>query len=256
MKIEKKLIALCTIAVTIGVASIVPIFYLMSAKTAPSKPWFNIAIPYAYLTAVPPKNPTGLSPDSIGIWDALVINSTINGDAWDNNLEVARLEFFQIRIYHDNGFLYNTTFFVLTNRTSSSEPFPSSIENLIALLGNTTGISGTYFNYFNHTEFSWGRYSRGLGSFSGNLDQNRPELMLMKQKVLEFKNAEKVYIDVSRLSSTTFKMNSTITESSSNAVLQHIELKRFGDGFLYNSLVPEEQLSHINLLGPPKEFFD
>ncbi len=52
MKIEKKLIAYSVLALLIGIASISPLMFLMSAKaeTTP-KSWFNLNVPYAYVKA-------------------------------------------------------------------------------------------------------------------------------------------------------------------------------------------------------------
>jgi hypothetical protein len=39
---------------------------------------------------------------------------------------------------------------------------------------------------------------------------------------------------------------------SGTEVIQHIQLQKFGDGFVYNTLFPEDQLSQIDPLNPLK----
>jgi hypothetical protein len=52
----------------------------------------------------------------------------------------------------------------------------------------------------------------------------------------------------------TFNGNSTVVTLSDDKVIQHLELKKFGDGFLYNTLFPEDELSGIDLTAPLKSF--
>jgi hypothetical protein len=43
---------------------------------------------------------------------------------------------------------------------------------------------------------------------------------------------------------------STITNLESDEVLLQVQLEVFGDGFLYNKLVPEDKLAQIDLFAP------
>ena len=53
MQIEKKLILCSILAITIGIATIIPLEYLMNAEivaAAPNaEPWFNVNVPYTYV---------------------------------------------------------------------------------------------------------------------------------------------------------------------------------------------------------------
>lgn len=62
--------------------------------------------------------------------------------------------------------------------------------------------------------------------------------------------AQDLYINIRRLGYITFNDTSTVAILSDNAVIQHIELKKYGDGFLYNTVLTQGQLSKINLVNP------
>ena len=53
MKLEKKLIACSILALIIGISSVFPLVFLMSATAkaeTSSEPWFSINVPYSYWT--------------------------------------------------------------------------------------------------------------------------------------------------------------------------------------------------------------
>ena len=66
------------------------------------------------------------------------------------------------------------------------------------------------------------------------------------QWLLATQNANVINIDLSRLGYLTVKGNSTITTLTSNDVIQHVQLTKYGNGFLYND-IPNDQLSKINI---------
>jgi hypothetical protein len=60
-----------------------------------------------------------------------------------------------------------------------------------------------------------------------------------------------VFITIQRLGWITVVGNSTERNLSSGEVIKHVQLEKFGNGFLYNTIVPEEQLSQIDPFKPP-----
>ena len=64
------------------------------------------------------------------------------------------------------------------------------------------------------------------------------------------REAETLFITVHRIGWVTFTGNSTIVTLANNEIVDQIQLEKFGDGFLYNNLVPEDELSTIDLLRP------
>jgi hypothetical protein len=230
VKLEKKLVAYSAIALLIGIASISPLMFLMSAKAeATSKPWFNIDVPYAYLTTNSSKNPNfHLGENASGFWHSILLNITVTPDAW-NDLVYARFEYFQIQFYSDAGSILNETYFVGGNRTSSANPLSLDwFETFISLSINISSI-GTIVQYSNSGDSRMGMMDGGW----------------LPQNVSDIRSANALYVDVSRMSYVTFGSNSTVIELANNEVIQHIELKKLGDGFLYNTLLPEDQLSQI-----------
>ena len=63
--------------------------------------------------------------------------------------------------------------------------------------------------------------------------------------------AETVTITVYRLGWATFTGNSTIFTSTYNEIVNQIQLEKFGEEcWLYNNLIPEEELELTDLLHP------
>ena len=50
-----------------------------------------------------------------------------------------------------------------------------------------------------------------------------------------------------------FKNNSTTVYLADSKIIEQVELQRYGDGFIYNKLFSEEQLSKINPVMPQYE---
>jgi len=246
VKIEKRLIVYSIVALMIGVASIVPLTFLMSAKAeTPSKPWFNIDVPYAYLTANVTENLDGRA--FYGLWHTILLNLTLNPEA-ANEIADARFEYFELQIYTDKEPVFNASYFAGTNRTNA---FTFDIQSFHFMRddwfdSNTTG--GGMFTY------NWdANVSVGMSGISGsNHGSTSAENFKTPQEVAALREAEVVYIDVRRIGLVTFNGNSTVITLSDNEVIQHIELQKFGYGFLYNTMFPEDQLSQTDPINPLK----
>lgn len=256
MKIEKKLVACSILALLIGVSSVVPLLFLMSAKaeTAP-KPWFNLNVPYAYVTANFTENLNGQ--DVYDYWRVLVLNFTLNPEA-ENEISDARFEYYEFQLYTDKEQLGNISYFVGTNRTNSFTLSPESFRFTRDdwFDSNTTGggMFTPQWNASSPPDFSQissvlSRYSSPTGheTTGDNLRYNEAPRM-----VAALRKAETLFIDVRKTGLVTFNGNSTLVTLSGNEFFQHLELKKYGDGFLYNALFPEDQLSQIDLFNPLK----
>ena len=69
--------------------------------------------------------------------------------------------------------------------------------------------------------------------------------------VPNFGEPETVFVRVSRLGLVTLKDGSSdVSVLSEPEVVAEAKLEKFGDGFLYNSIIPEDQLAEINLFEP------
>jgi hypothetical protein len=289
VKIEKKLIAYSAIALMIGVASIVPLLFLMSgtakAETTP-KPWFNLNVPYAYVTANFTENLDGQ--DVYNYYRALVLNFTLNPET-ENEISDAQFEYYELQLYTDKEQLGNFSYFVGTNRTNSftldMESFRFMRQNWFdsnTFDSNTTGEGYRIFTYLDLNDLDWNEemftyhhWSAGIFTYHWN-ESSPPDFSQISsvvsgyssptgqdngdslryneapRMVAALREAETLFIDVRKTGLVTFNGNSTLVTLSDNKFFQHLELKKYGDGFLYNALFPEDQLSQVDLFHPLK----
>jgi hypothetical protein len=250
MKLEKKLVAYGALAIIIGVASIMPLMLLMSgtatAETAIDKPWFNLNLPYAYVVA----NSTQDDPNAnltYSNWRALVLNFTMNEDAVKISAADARIEYFEMQIYSDKEPVLTLTYFAGNNRTYFNF---TSFRFARADWFDSNTTCGGQFSFESAADFN----SRKVPLFplitGGEASFGSRNGSYVPQDYSKIKNAETLYIDVRKVASVTFTGNSTVVTLGNGEVLQHIELKKFEDGFLYNTVLPENQLSQIDLTSP------
>jgi hypothetical protein len=241
VKTEKKLIACSVLALLIGVSSVVPLLFLMprtvKAETGP-KPQFSVEVPYAYIcrgtSLIPsdPKNPSELTEIQTVSYD-IVLNYTLIEDAETAHCD-ARIEYYLIEIYSDKGYIGNLT------------------ENE----GVSYNSSFTLPNFF-FSRDSWfdANSSGGGGGFYFNWTTGESQTIMTgghgTDWVSTFGEPETITISVRRLGWITFNGNSTVATLANGEEIARIQLEKYGDGFLYNNLLPEDQLSQINLLNPP-----
>lgn len=255
MKIEKKLIAFSILALLIGVSSVVPLLFLMSgtakAETTP-KSWFNLNVPYAYVKANFTENLNGQ--DVYDYWRAFVFNFTLNSEA-ENEISDARFEYYELQLYTDKEQLGNVSIFVGTNRTNSFKLDPESFRITLVTLddwfdSNTTGggVFTPYWNKSSPPDFSsiYSGLSRCVGP-TGYFASNQNEA---EKVVAALSKAETFFVDIRKTGLVTFNCNSYLVTLPENEFLQHLELKKYGDGFLYNGLFSEDQLAQIDLFHP------
>jgi hypothetical protein len=224
--IEKKLILCGILAIAIGVATVLPLEYLMSAdaQAAPlDKPWTNLNVPYAYWDAN--LNGANSTTTFCGERHNAVANITITPDALKD--ADARIEYYQLQVYSDQGPIYNLTYYVGVAKPGE----------LVNTYNSTLYFSGG--NLYSTNSTSGGMFITDLigvsyqGLISGStLNYNASTI---PQTVADLQNANELYIDVSRLCSIAFDGNTTTVITESNNVIQHIELTKSGSGFLYDS---------------------
>ena len=225
--IEKKLILCGILAIAIGVATILPLEYFMSADAQAAtldKPWTNLNVPYAYWNAN--LNGANFTTTFCGEEHNAVANITLTPDALKD--ADARIEYYQLQVYSDQGPIYNLTYYV-----GVAKP-----DELVTTYNSTLYFSGG--NMYSTNSTSGGMFITDLiggnsyqGLISGStLNYNASTI---PQVVTDLQNANELYIDVSRLCSITFNGNTTTVIMESNNVIQHIELTKSSSGFLYNS---------------------
>jgi hypothetical protein len=317
MKFEKKLIAYGVLALIIGVSSVLPLMFLMSAtaKADPtSESWFSLSIPYAYWTAH--DGPLNWSSDyfqrpepneeqpieySVSHQKMIVLNFTLDNIPTTDPFD-ARVEYFQLTLSSDkNPDILTTNQFVGTYKNGSfdfggflqefhfrlgdwfdTDEFADggSITIIPAGEGNdvvNSDVGPTFgpedFNFSNSTDgnssipkpiggggvlkvdwppgYSVTTQSGGGGTYSTNdpiAGQN-----LTTPLVSALREAETLFITVRRIGWITFSANSTVVTLADNEIVVQIQLDKLSEAtFLYNNLVPEEELANMDLMFPIK----
>ncbi len=248
MKVEKKLIVYSLVAVVIGAASIVPMLFLMSgtakAENAFDKPWFNMQIPYAYWTASATEDADGNVTYSLRY--LIGCEATQTAEALNQTAD-ARIEYFQLQIYTDDAQIENQTYFVGTNRTNVGSMANVSFHFMRQNWFDTATSGGGQFG----GEFTGTEMGAMSGTNAGVCPIANYSNSPLSEKIRNIENADVIYIDVRRLGTVTLNGNSTVAELANDEIIQHIELKKYGDGFLYNTIIPEDQLPQKDLLRPP-----
>lgn len=304
MNFEKKLIACSILAIIIGVSSIVPLVFFMSAPAkaeTSNEPWFSISIPYAYwitqngpldndfgvpfpsesdmnqtdpqnygpvnFTVTPsdtlaPSNVTESSSigvpigfelnetNSVSEQHMMILNLTLNADTANEAVD-GRVEYYQIDLSSDKELIETSYFFIGTN-SNSSFTFNDLLDNIHFFRNDwfdtdqfnpKLGGGGGLLKYNWTAGFSqlWPEGGSGTGTLGGSGTAIR---------VSALREAETLSITVYRLGWATFTGNSTLFTSANNEIVDHIQLEKFGDGWLYNTLVPEDELSTTDLLQP------
>ncbi len=226
MQIEKKLIICSILAITIGIATIAPLAYFMSPATAQitdDKPWFNLNISYATCKVATQ------SSQNTAIY-SIASNYTINSDAVDTQVG-SRLEYYRIQIYSDQGQLVNETQYIAVNCTEFLDP--TTIQFAREGWFNTTGIIvslGTFAANFNGTLQE--------GNNGGSTWFGYSDIGETSQQIENIQNAQTIYIDVHRLGYITCNGNSTVATFAGDEIIQHLELTKNGDQFIYGTEPP------------------
>ena len=242
MKLEKKLIVCSILAIAIGIASIVPLAFFMSAKAQTSlddQPQLNIKIniPYAYISNYW-DNSSAVN-NTYGWVYSIVFQGSPNFDPNTVNPD-AVYEYYQVEVSSEKGSIGNLTYSTYA-KFNDSKPldfnfyyqnqwFNSSESNLskdstgLALWGN-----GTSLGYKTGPGEDW---DRSLG---------QPETLFITVQ-------RQGWIIISN-------DNSTVTHLANPDVILKIQLQKHGDGFMYNNIFTEDELSQINPLMPQLKLF-
>jgi hypothetical protein len=264
MKTEKKLIACSIVALFIGVSAVFPLAFLMSATAQPStgpEPWFNIDIPYAYWETLngPILHPEMMNftaslneTNSVSERHTMPLNITVVTETTTQQLVDAQLEYFQIEINTDKEYLQTAYFVVGTNGNSNFDP-----HNLLEefQFNRTSWFNTDNFDTMHSgggglvkddwTSEMWSVFplgGSGTGSIGGSSTYREVEVL---------RAAETITISVYRVGLVTFSGDSTIVTLTNNELIDQIQLEKYGkEGFLYNDLIPDEDLATVNLLRP------
>ena len=87
----------------------------------------------------------------------------------------------------------------------------------------------------------WPQGGAGMGTIGGSGTSHLVDAL---------REAETLTMTVYRVGWVALSGNSTIVHLANNEIIDQIQLQKYGDGWIYNTLVPEEDLSEIDLLQP------
>ncbi len=264
MNSEKKLIACSILALAIGISSVLPLTFLMSAtaqaETA-NEPWFSIDIPYAYwvtsdgpLKDSPFQFPGSEMNETNSVSDQLLmaLNFTLTADTTEQQAD-AQLEFYQIDMNTDKEFIESHYWVIGT-----------AIDSSFNVSGLLTGFHFQRNEWFDTDTFDpmrgggggglvrenwasdvsvlWPAGGSGSGTLSGSGTYHT---------VSALRAAETITISVYRIGFVTFSDDSTVVTRTNNELVSQIKLEKYGEeGWLYNNLIPEDELATVDLLRP------
>jgi hypothetical protein len=268
MKLEKKLIACSILALIIGVSSVFPLAFLMSAtakaETGP-EPWFGIDIPYAYWETL--NGPLDYHPNmqfpglvdlnetnSVSEQHMIMLNFTLTADTTKQPVD-AQLEYYQIDVSLDNE-LFRTKHWAIGTYNNSSFNGSSLLTDFHFKRDEwfdtdtfdpmTDGGGGGLVrpNWSSGVSVLWPGGGSSTCSTTGPNDIN-------SRSIYAIREAETVTISLYRIGWVTFSGNSTEVTLANKELIKEIQLEKYGEeGWLYNNLVPEDELATVDLLRP------
>ena len=153
----------------------------------------------------------------------------------------ARIEVYLIKVYSDEGFIGNLRRHegIIYNNDLVGDPMLH--KDLDEFFGNRPPSGGG--SMYTHWEIGQSR----LGCTSGGGTNWVPT----------FGDPETIYMSVNRLGWVTINGNSTESVVLSEPeVVAEAQLEKYRDGFLYNTIIPEDELSQIDPLKPVGKLFE
>lgn len=257
VKIEKKLIALSAVAIVVGVASIVPLLFLMSTKAETPKSWFNVGVPYAYCEtrdgAINYSNPLGETINNSShpvVSERIVILLDLTLDVnLKTETDDARFEYYQMNITTDKGPVETESFQVGTSGNSSFAhkdfQFRQDDRFDTGKFDPRIGGGGGIFipNWTKGLPILYPEGNSGIGTVGGSG---------ASRVVSALREAQTVYITLYRVGWVSFEGDSTIATFTNNEVICNIQLLKFGsNAWLYNNnFIPIDRLPQIDPAKP------
>jgi len=224
MRMNKKALIVASVLAILLSAAVFSLFYLnllSNQPTAPSKLpelWshFEFDVLYAYVHSYVSGGVHGLS-------DYLVFNITFISDAETDSSDTI-VDTYLVEICSGEEVIGRGAFGFASNDLSLRE-----------LLGITVGLPAKHS----------GAHPTSYGTWIANKSYFR------KNSVPIFNSTDTGIISVRIQRIDWLSTTSTSTNSHSLTLVKQVQLEKFGNGFIYNTLVPEDQLSQIDLFNPP-----
>jgi hypothetical protein len=215
-----------------------------------SKPQFDVEVAYAYVGPGDSSSHShfGTPMYPVTLYPSVIYFNFTHVSSAETESCDAKIEVYLIRISSDKGPTENYTFSEGTNYNPSFDPHmltSTNIDPLIETMIDTRTTSGGgdefSFNLTTNKSFlggsigSYGSYGSGTSGF-GLWSAGQPDA---------------IFVSVRRLGWITLNGTSTFATFASAEDIVQVQLEKFGDGFLYNKIVPEDKLSQIDPFHPP-----
>ncbi len=255
MQIEKKLILCSVLAVAIGIAAIVPLAFFMSPATAQTdtndQPQFNFDMPYAYVRNV--WDNSTLTDDTYG-WAFAFTFKTSPTFELTNGSVAYYYETYRAELTSEKGSIANITLPVWTtsdtpvsNTNGSGSVSTSYTSENISDASASNDNFALYFdqNWYN---FTYGDTSGRAGPYDGVATNYRNGFG--ENWDLSSGAPETLTLTIYRENWIIRTPNSTEIHTASPEAIQTIQLQRYGNGFIYNTAIPQNEMDMINPLFP------
>jgi hypothetical protein len=269
MKIGEKMFPGSIVALLLGVFLAAPLLYTNVAiepVAAGSEQLLDAELTYAYIeqitgTYVPyggflpdSENPNATEPGLPKTNYFVAFNLTRLSE--DVDPCDAKLLVYLVKFYSDNGLVGNLGIFegiiynsdlvtVPESENETSEDLRHNFDLLLEIFKND--MFGEHHHGFLQLGGSFGTWDVGesrIGASSGFWDSS-------------FEEPETIFASVNLLGWIALRGNSTDTVILEEPeVVAEAQLEKFGDGFLYNTLIPEDDLSDFDPLNPLWKLFD
>ena len=190
--------------------------------------------------------------NSVSEQHIIALNLTLTADTTKQEAD-AQIEYYQIEIASDKELIETEQWMVGTNIDSSFNV--SSLLDEFHFMRDewfdtnsfdpmTSGGGGGLVRQEWETGLSilWPEGGSGTGTLGGSGTSSR---------VITLREAETVTITIYRIGLVTFSGDSTIVTLTNNELVDQIQLEKYGEeGWLYNNLVPDEDLATVDLIRP------
>lgn len=216
---------------------------------AGSETQFKLNIAYAYVGQGPPNASytasNGIIMSPVTDYPSAVIFNTTRLPGTQIAACDAEIEIYKVQIATDTGLVENHCYFIGTNYNPvfSSAELSSICDHVkdLAVLSGSMDIRGNFeFNWTQNTSI----LSHSVGSI-GCFANYSPNISDSSNGLWHAGTPNAIYVTVQRIGYITISTGSvSIYKDSSNSSVTAVEqLSNYGNGFLYNNLVPAAQMS-------------
>jgi hypothetical protein len=226
--------------------------FFMNASANQIVPWIDVDIPYAYFDIYDARGNNTMTWDGASLQG--VINFTLTPDAFDLRGATAQIEIYRLHFYSEQGPIMTRTYSIAVSGRVDDPDSPVGFnyaitgqygEGVYMFIDGTVYDSKTVFGesistsclYNNMPDVPMQDYfPTFLGTYIADYDGEEAVQILSK-----LRNAQTLYIDVSRIGSVSYKGDSssekTLTTLVSNEVLCTVKFAKIDGGFVSGNYV-------------------